>query len=123
MLENKVYRGKIGYEDYRKFVRWINHSYTNVMRGVGVLGPKMASSANNYFRYTNKNINKRAAWEKGLTYDTMLSKIQDMLDDDIPVVFSVGPNTPKLWGDIKINMYKQLKKGEEGYSNYFTTKF
>ncbi|HHX61615.1 MAG TPA: VWA domain-containing protein [Epulopiscium sp.] len=63
MLENKVNSGKIEYEDYRSFVRWINHSYTNVMRGVGVLGPKMASSANNYFRYTNKNINKNASKE------------------------------------------------------------
>ncbi|HHX61617.1 MAG TPA: hypothetical protein GX707_13050 [Epulopiscium sp.] len=81
------------------------------------MGPKMASSANNYFRHTNKKINKKATWQTGLSYDTMLVRIQNMLENDIPVIFSVGPNTPNLAGDVTINLYDQLKKGELGYDD------
>lgn len=40
----------------------------------------------------------------------MLYKIIEMLQKDIPVIFSVGSNTQNVFGKYKINLYKQNQK-------------
>lgn len=59
----------------------------------------------------------KASWEWSLSKGEMLDKINEMLDNDVPVIFSVGPNTPNIWGDKEVNMYSRLEKGDYGFDN------
>jgi len=110
-----IKNGRINQEDYLNYVRRINREYTKTPRWLGVLGPKLASAINSYNK--KHNINYRASWEWKLSYDEMLDKIYKMLGNDIPVIFSVGPNTPNLWGKKEVNMYVKLNKGDAGYND------
>ena len=55
-----------------------------------MLGPTLASAVNSYFKFAD--IDYKSTWKSKHTYSDMLSKIEEMLEKDIPVVFSVGPN-------------------------------
>jgi hypothetical protein len=82
--------GNIFREDYMDYVRFMNYMYIQTPRWIGVLGPNLASAVNSYFNFAD--IDYRATWKSKHTYSEMLSKIEEMLEKDIPVVFSVGPN-------------------------------
>lgn len=55
-----------------------------------MLGPTLASAVNSYFKFAD--IDYKSTWISKHRYSEMLSKIEEMLEKDIPVVFSVGPN-------------------------------
>ena len=42
----------------------------------------------------------------------MLGRMTEMLQNDLPVIFSVGPNTPWIFGKKSIGMYKPENNGE-----------
>lgn len=94
---------KITYANYDLYVRHIDHKYTKTKRILAVLGPTIASSVNTYSK--KYGLNYRAKWCYGLTYYDMLELIENMLFHDIPVILSIGPNTPNLWGSKGITFY------------------
>jgi hypothetical protein len=93
------------YKDYMSYVRKINTYYTKTKRYVGVLGPKIAHAFNSYARTYQFNL--RAKWKLKLSYYDMLERIEEMLSRDIPIIFSIGPNTPLLWGRKGITFYQK----------------
>jgi hypothetical protein len=101
--ELAINNGRINKEDYLNYVRRMHKRYTRTSMWIGVLGPKLASAINSYNK--RHDIKYKASWKWRLSYEDMLEIINEMLENDIPVIFSVGPNTPNLWGKKKVNMY------------------
>ncbi|SHK36461.1 hypothetical protein SAMN02745248_02384 [Hathewaya proteolytica DSM 3090] len=92
-------------EYYMDYVKEIDMLYTQTKRW-GTLGNELSKVINVYL----KDMNYQASWEYFLNDGEMLYKIMEMLKKDIPVIFSVGPNTPNIFGKYKINLYKQNKE-------------
>ncbi|NLP33636.1 MAG: hypothetical protein GX359_00350 [Clostridiales bacterium] len=95
----------INYPYYISYVREVDRQYTKTKRVIAVLGPRIASSVNAYAK--SHNFNYRATWKLRLTYYDMYEMIKEMLAQDIPVILSIGPNTPKLWGKNGIFFYQK----------------
>jgi hypothetical protein len=98
---------KIEYKNYDAYVRSINDRYTNTKRVIAVLGPKLANAINTYCDVHSYNF--RAYWKLKLSYYDMYDMIEEMLRRDIPVILSIGPNTPNLWGKKGIPFYERCE--------------
>lgn len=99
--------------DYMGYIITVNKTYTKAKKHLGVLGPKLASAINSYFKYAG--INYKARWAMSLSSTEMLSKIIEMLEKDIPVILSVGPNTPNIRGKDEINLYTSFAQSNDDY--------
>lgn len=97
-------RKTVKYDDYDLYVRKINKYYTHTRRIIAVLGPKIASAINSYSR--DYGLGLKAAWRWKLTYYDMLDIMEEMLSMDIPIILSIGPNWPKLWGEKGVSFYE-----------------
>lgn len=93
------------YKDYMSYVRKVNEYYTKTRPYIAVLGPRIAYAFNSYARTYQFKL--KARWRLGLSYYDMLESIGEMLSMDIPVILSIGPNTPFLWGKEGICFYKR----------------
>jgi hypothetical protein len=93
------------YKDYMSYVRKINVYYTKTKRYIAVLGPRIAYVFNSYARAYQ--IKLRARWKLNLSYYDMLEYTWEMLSRDIPVILSIGPNTPFLWKNEGVNFYNR----------------
>lgn len=96
---------QIKYENYDPYIRKINNEYTKTRHVIAVLGTKIASAINSYSK--NYGLGLKANWKLALTYYDMLDIIQEMLEQDIPVILSIGPNTPNVWGKKGIPFYER----------------
>lgn len=112
--------GKIEYDNYDSYVRIIHNEYTKTRRFLAVLGPKAANAINSYSDIYDLGLD--AKWKWKLTYYDMYDMIEEMLDKDLPVILSIGPNTPNLLGkkgipfyELREIEYQDLK--EEGKEN------
>jgi hypothetical protein len=101
---NKEYRKEINYPNYTSYVRLINKQYTRTLPIIAVTGPAIASAVNSYSDFYALGL--KANWKYKLGYYDMYDLIEEMLQDDIPVILSIGPNTPKLWGKKGIPFYE-----------------
>lgn len=99
--------------NYISYLDCIDSQYTKAKRWIGVTGPKLASAINRYFRFAG--IEYEASWAWSLTSSFMLERIEEMIKADIPVILSVGPNTPILWGDAGIPFYLSVKMENSGH--------
>lgn len=90
-------------ENYESYVQVINNNYTKTRRFLAVLGTRIAAVINEYCELYSFGF--QAVWKLRLTYYDMLDMMEDMLSQDIPVILSIGPNTPKLWGKKGIVFY------------------
>lgn len=97
----------VNYADYDAYVHLINDRYTKTRKFIAVLGPKIASAINSYSN--SYGLGYEASWKWKLTYYDMLDAISEMLSQDIPVILSIGPNTPNLWGKKGISFYQQYE--------------
>ncbi len=94
----------IVYPNYTSYVRLIHDQYTKTLPFLAVLGPAAASAINTYS--DSYGLGLQAAWKWTLNYYDMYDLIEEMLQKDIPVILSIGPNTPKLWGKKGIPFYE-----------------
>lgn len=98
---------KIAYENYISYVHLINRHYTKTHRLIAVTGPAAASAINRYA--SGNKLKYHASWKWKSTYYDMLEQIEEMLSKDIPVVLSIGPNLPNLWGKKGIPFYERCE--------------
>lgn len=98
---------QILFDNYDMYVRLIHDQYTKTRRFLAVLGPSVAKSINAYSNLHNFDL--KASWKWKLTYYDMLELIEEMLKRDIPIILSIGPNTPKLWGKKGISFYERCE--------------
>ena len=99
--------GSINYHNYEAYVRLINDRYTKTQRYLAVLGPRIAHAFNHYSKA--HGLKFHAEWKWTLSYYDMYETISEMLSEDIPVILSIGPNTPKLWGKKGIPFYQRYE--------------
>lgn len=92
------------YENYDLYVRKINSQYTKTKRIIAVLGNTIASVINKYSDFYG--FGYQAFWKLKLTYYDMLDMMEEMLSQDIPVILSIGPNTPNIWGKKGVPFYQ-----------------
>lgn len=95
---------QIVYPNYTSYVKQIHDQYTKTLPVLAVLGPWAASAINTYSDYYGLGL--QASWKWTLTYYDMYDLIEEMLEKDIPVILSIGPNTPNLWGRKGISFYE-----------------
>jgi hypothetical protein len=106
---------KIEQASYMEYILWMCSQYSGYPVLMGLTGPAIVSTLNLYAGEYGRDY--RATWKISLSYDGMLKKIEEMLNKDIPVIFSIGPNTPNmLWGDKKVNIYTRIRNGDPGYN-------
>lgn len=86
---------------YIEFAKKIWLHYLPVIPGFGTNGLTLMSGINRYFR--KQRLPYKAFWS--ISGRKMLSRIDRMLSENIPVILSVGPNFPNIFGKRKLNFY------------------
>jgi len=99
--------GYLSYPRYDRFVRKIWRRFLPVIPGVGIPGFFIPMAMNRYFR--RYRIPLRAGW--CFRSGQLLSRVETMLQQDIPVILAIGPNFPFLWRRKKLTLYR-LENGE-----------
>lgn len=95
---------EIDFANYTSYVHTINKDYAKTQPVIAVLGPSIASAINSYSDCYGLGL--KAAWKWTLNYYEMYDLIEEMLWKDLPVILSIGPNTPKFWGKKGIPFYE-----------------
>lgn len=96
-------KGEMTEPEYMEFARRIWLSYLPVIPGFGMNGLTLMAGINRYFR--KYKFPYKAFW--GISGKKMLSRIDRMISEDIPVILSVGPNFPNIFGKNKLNFYRK----------------
>ena len=85
----------------------LRRRFLPVLPRLGMNGFSLVLGLNLYFlRY---GLPYRAFW--GIRGKKLWKRAAEMLRQDLPVIFSVGPNFPKLWGKEKVTFYQRLPDG------------
>ena len=91
-------------ESYIRLVRMLDRKYLRVLPMVGLTGPAVSFALNLFF--LREKIPYRAAWKWALSPAKMLELMEEMLENDIPVIFSIGPNIPFVWGKRGVRLFR-----------------
>jgi hypothetical protein len=89
--------------DYLEYVRLFNKHYIVYLLHNGMTGISMMNTMNRYFIVNN--ISLRAKWKMFLSDEKMMKHIRHLIRKNKPVVLSIGPNIPNIWGKKGINFY------------------
>ena len=92
---------------FRTLCKTLQYRYLPVMPHFGMTGPVLAIGVNRLFRRCRAPF--RARW--CVSAKKFLPRLEEMLDRDIPVVFSAGPNFPLLFGRRKLRLYHKDRDG------------
>jgi len=95
---------------YMKYVRYLDRKYLPVIPKFGLSGYAIAISLNLFFLI--RRLPYRAWWMWTLSSGRMLARMEQMLENDIPVIFSIGPNTPFVWVKKGIPFYSKDLSGD-----------
>lgn len=88
-------------ESYKNYIYALNNTFSPVVRGFGLNGFLMAKNVNNYSDQFGLGLS--AKWG-GVKSDEMITKMAEMLDNDLPVILCIGP---------------KLGTGERGGVNFY----
>ena len=92
---------------FRALCRSLQRRYLPVLPHFGMTGPLLAFGVNRLFRRCRAPY--RARW--CVSSRLFLPRMEEMLDRDIPVIFSAGPNFPFLPGRRKLRLYHRDRDG------------
>lgn len=99
----------INKEDYLNYLESMSRKFFPVFAWAkGTWGPALAVGFN-IFAMLNR-ISYRAKW--GVPRARMKASIEEMVGNDIPVMFSVGANFPLLWKKDGVMLYVHGRNGE-----------
>lgn len=85
-------RPVLDWEDYKRYIYYMYQSFAPIMPGSGMNGFALASAVRRYcIKY---RIPMTIAWKGFLDEQKMLRLMRKMLYEDLPVILSIGPNTP-----------------------------
>lgn len=89
--------------DYLEYIRKFYHKYVTIPTGNGLTGFGMMCAMNRYFMSCGLRL--KASWKLMLSDESMMMHIVRQLERNIPVIISIGPNTPNIWGKTGISFY------------------
>lgn len=98
--------GDINYDDYVTYLHQIDNQYIRTKNTIPRTGKKLAIALNHYFK--SYRLKFSASWKKGLSYYDMYEAIVEMITSNIPVILSIGPNTPNKKGKFGISFYHKV---------------
>ena len=98
---------EIHHSKYERFCKHLRNGYLPIIPPIGMNGLTLAIGLNIYF--LRWKLPFRAAW--GISQAKIWDRIEEMLKNNIPVIFAVGPNFPFVWQNNRLNFY-QLRNGE-----------
>ena len=93
--------------DYDRLCGSLQRKYLPMLPPVGINGLTLAVGISLYCRV--HKIPLQAFW--GVRVKNLWTAMADMLDRDLPVIFSVGQNIPRVWENHKLNLYKKTGDG------------
>lgn len=93
--------------EYDRLCSALQRKYLPMVQPFGIIGPTLAAGISLYCKL--HHIPLRAYW--GVRVKHIWTAMADMLDRDLPVIFSVGQNVPRVWQRQKLNLYKQTGSG------------
>ena len=88
---------------YEQFTSMLKSKYLPLLPPFGMNGLSLAVGLNLYF--LRWGIPLSARW--GTTHKNLWERMEEMLDQDIPVIFAVGPNFPLVWKNNRLNFYSK----------------
>ena len=94
---------------YNRLLDWMRKKYFPVIPYFGKSGIGIAAGLNAYFRVHHLPL--RARW--AVWGENIWEHVQQMLEDDLPVILSIGQNFPFFWMKHKLRFY--VKTGEGRY--------
>lgn len=102
-------------ERYDALTRRLRRRYFPLLYPVGIHGPTLALGLNRLFR--QNGIPYTAHWgvPKAVLFETM----EEMLRQDLPVIFSVGPNFPQVWKQERLFMRQTDSGGKAGVRAHY----
>ncbi len=96
-------------EEYIRELEQVSRRYFPLIKPFGINGLLLALGMNRLLH--RKNVPYRAFW--AVSGRKFWSRVEELLRQDIPVIFSVGPNFPALWGKTRLPFYR--KKGDGSF--------
>ncbi len=99
--------GVIDEREYDELARTLSRRFFPVIPKLGINGIMLAAGLNRFFR--RYSLPFRASW--GIGSGRLFEEIEYMLDRDIPVILSVGPNFPLFWQKHALDFYTARPDG------------
>ncbi len=93
----------IDYNEYIEYVNDMNGRYLTVVNWVGVAGPNIKTGIETYSSV--RKLDLKAKW--CVSKEKMLPRIKEMLNNDIPVTFAIGPSVDKDAGVVFYTLQPQ----------------
>lgn len=103
MLEDKP----IPLPVYDRCIQALSRSYFPMIPYGGINGIMLMAGMELFFRHHGMPYTARWCFAPGKLWE----RIEDMLRADIPVIMSVGPNFPVIWGNRRVRFYVQTPAG------------
>lgn len=100
-------KSEISEEAYISFAKELWMKYLPVIPGFGMNGLTLMIGLNRYFYH--HGIKMRACWK--ISGKNMISRIDRMLSNDVPVIMAVGPSVPFIWKKKKLIFYSKNAEG------------
>lgn len=100
-------REPLSEEDYLRELSEITRRYFPLIKPVGINGILLALGFNRLLR--KYRLPYRAFWAVSGT--KFWDRIQDLLEQDVPVILSVGPNFPAVWRKERLQFYRKYPNG------------
>lgn len=102
-------------ERYDALTQWLRRRYFPLLYPVGIHGPTLALGLNRLFRQNGIPYTARWGVPRAVLFETM----DEMLRQDLPVIFSVGPNFPRVWKRERLAMRRTDTGGEAGVRAHY----
>ena len=100
--------------DYDKYIQYMEKHFFHILPKLGISGVLMAWNLNMYFLLNRKKIKKITGgryWARwAVLPSNILSRIKEMLSNDIPVVLAIGPG---MFRKNKLTFYNKIN-GTDG---------
>lgn len=92
---------------YNKRASWLCRRYFPLIPPFGMNGLVLIAGLNRFF--FEQHMPFRATWS--LAEDRLWSRMDDMLQRDIPVILAIGPNFPYVWQKNRLTLYRKNAGG------------
>lgn len=99
--------GAVPLDTYRRLLKELNRRFFPLIPTKGINGFMLVGGLNVFLRLYGAKMT--ALW--CLSGGKLWQRVEDMLSRDLPVIFSVGPNFPKIWGKERLRLYAKNPEG------------
>lgn len=102
-----LHEDALPYHAYIDCIQVLNRRYFPMIPYAGINGLMLMAGMQRFFHEHGMPYTARWCFDPG----SMWKRMENMLSQDIPVIMSVGPNFPIIWGDKRVRFYVQGSNG------------